>query len=586
MDSFNEMSGGSMMQLSEEQRNWVTLKLNEHVMLKFNMEEKRKLASKISDRIEFSIGNMDKLHRIWEKCIDAYRTERSITPQRGVKKPQATIHTPTMYTQCEVVTSMHSMLMLDNARNFIKIVELDTCQRLYALENLLFNAVVDGGYRYELSKVFKIAFLCGVGIGKLIPDYAAGIPIISAINIFDFFIDPSASSIGDAQYVCFRYWLSIEDVAARANSGEFDEREVDLMMKEFNLKTEILKMLPTLEDYDLSASAGIGARDASDTGEKSTVSVPNRDITDTGNKFRRILCYEYWTKDKVITVMEKKYIARAVVNIFSEFPFYLFYTSPPLPGELWVKGMGETILPLQDEIDTKRSQRIDNVNKILNPPVLRVMNTIKDDQKLQYAAGNVIDCTTVDGVKPLPPIDATQQTTMEIMAIRSDIDEVTGANQTVMGMPVKKERMSVTETTNVYQRAQGRFEYSNLMLGITGLIPLLKGMLKMMSLMGGERNAPTDINNRGPIAKIPPEYLLKEYRISVQINPVQAQEDAQNAMTMYQILANDPMVNRDALLKFFVSRVFPDYPIDLFNSPMMQPPVNNPVQGIDNNLKI
>jgi len=526
----------------------------------------------ITSRAQLSRDNLSDAHTIWEDVIAAYRNEADIVSQEGVAKTKYKMNVPLMYNHCEVTVAMNTVLMLRQDANFIKVVDPITGKREYQIENLLYNFFIDGSYGMELAKVFKMMFNCGVGFVKIIPDYDLGIPKPIGLNGFNLLVDPYLTSLDTkgCQYVVHEYWMTLGEILDRVAYGKFNQDEVSRMVKEkkWEAKTPLEEIAPSFV-YSNESRGDL------------------RDIVDsTSERFARVKVQEYWDRHVVAFVLDELYLVSFATNAFGGYPFYAFFDSPPLPEEFFMKGKGEILIPTAREIDVKRSQRLDNVNKALEPPVLYTIGAIADPSKLKWAAGNKIAVLSIDGIKEFVPNDVTSNLAIEEGMLKADAEDITGVGNAVKGQAVKKERLVADEASSIYSSSVMRFEFANTVATLSGLVPMLKGVLNMALQMGVPNIAGNEPNGRGEPMPVEPDALVKKYRISLQINPNKAAVDAQNALTMYQILSPNPNINQQVLMKFMVERMFPDYPEELFTIPQGQQVPTSSSQGIDNNLSV
>lgn len=548
------------------------------LMLKLSDEEKALAAGKISERVEYVNSMMQEVYDNWDKLYDLYNVKGTITEQGNTKKPKSAINTPLIRSHGETYTAMTStQFMVDNG-NYVKVVDPYYGERIYLIENLLYNTIRDGEYGFPLAQVRKSTYTCSKGYIKLYPDYEREMPRARAINPKELKIDPHAETIYDAQFVIHEFWQPIPDVMKKVEKGDYDKKIVDKWIQDRGIMLEhsLYEKAPCLM-YDATTDKDV--REVEDT---------------TSNRFGRVKTWEYWDAHVVITVIDELFVVRAGQNVLGGYPFFEFMKTVPFPGETMPDSDAEMQVPLQQELDVKRNQRIDNVNKILAPPLLVSENAVLPGQKIVYANDNQIlvrQGKIDEAIKPLPPIDATHQIQMEEVSIRADASDISHVKPANMGDPVKRERMTTGEVQAVYASSNIAFDYADAVGNVTGLVPMLKGILKMYSLMGVTAVASPTEGGRGNPMEIPIELLTHNYRISVSINPNKQQQDAQKAMMMYQMLSQHPMVNQPRLLDFTMKMVFPEYPADLFQPipGQMLPQTGvqqQSQQGVDNNYKV
>jgi hypothetical protein len=129
----------------------------------------------------------------WTDIIDAYNGEKAFTTPTGVKKPKDFIHSPLILSSIDELVAQNSAMLLSTTKNFIEVRDPSTKQRMYHIENFLFDTYVREKYGFEMAKAIGSAALFGVGIVKILPDYESGTVRINNVNNFDFYIDPYAT---------------------------------------------------------------------------------------------------------------------------------------------------------------------------------------------------------------------------------------------------------------------------------------------------------------------------------------------------------------------------------------------------------
>jgi hypothetical protein len=127
-----------------------------------------------------------------------------------------------------------------------------------------------------------------------------------------------------------------------------------------------------------------------------------------------------------IVIANRSVIVRAVAN-----PYY--HQKRPLikvcftniPGEWFGMGLIEPVVCLQNELNTVRRQRLDNVNLMINR-MWKVLSTADVDiDKLVAAPGGIVLTDNMDAIEPLPPQDITQSSYADAEKIVQDMFNAT-----------------------------------------------------------------------------------------------------------------------------------------------------------------
>jgi hypothetical protein len=284
-------------------------------------------------------------------------------------------------------------------------------------------------------------------------------------------------------------------------------------------------------------------------------------------------------------VAEEKYILSIQVNYIG-YPFQAFYLRIPKSGEFWFKSHGELLLNLQNEVDVKRNQRIDNINKIINAPVVIQQSSMPDVSKFIISENNRIVVTDINGHKFVEIPDVTQQVFQEEAAIKNEASEITSVTNVVRGQPAKQARMSTTEANQLFSQSMSKFDFMSDILASTGIVATLKMVVHLFALLGKELQAPIEPNGVGAPVPIMPADLAKDFDIAVLINPNKQEQDRQTAMVAYQLFSQNPYIDQQKLLTYIIPLMLPDYPKDLIKQmPDMMQGFPNDVQ-LSNNQQV
>jgi len=127
-----------------------------------------------------------------------------------------------------------------------------------------------------------------------------------------------------------------------------------------------------------------------------------------------------------IVIANRTTVVRAVAN-----PYY--HQRRPLikvcftnvPGEWYGMGLIEPVISLQNELNTVRRQRLDNVNLMINR-MWKVLSTADVDiDKLTAAPGGIVLTDNMAAIEPLPPQDITQSAYADAEKIVQDMFNAT-----------------------------------------------------------------------------------------------------------------------------------------------------------------
>lgn len=236
-------------------------------------------------------------------------------------------------------------------------------------------------------------------------------PDFEVVDLFDFFIDPDATEIGQSWEI-HRTIKTFDELKALERQGIYEN-------------IDKLKETQTSEKDSKSERRGaIGLSEPQDI----------KGIT-------KIEILEYWgdwkDKDSVITIANRSVSIRPKDKqrnpyYHSKHPF-IHIICFPIPKEFYGMGICEVINSMQEELDDTRNQRLDNVTLILN----RMWTYNKDSginpHRLKSAPGRLIPRgADPEDITPLITPDVTESAYMEEKLIKDDIEEATGATRSIM----------------------------------------------------------------------------------------------------------------------------------------------------------
>lgn len=535
------------------------------------------IVNMVIEKKEYAEGEMDELRDKWEDIKTAYESEKEWVKSAGVKDPEAKIHTPEMMSQIDTMVQMHTIRMLQPYVNFIQVQHRKTRRRVYKIENYLFDMFKKNGMAPEIISAILSAALYGVGFTKIIPDMDVNEPSCLAYHVsnWDIFPEPYAKSMSkkDCAFVVEQMWITYEDLM---ENKELYNKVGD----EFNRMLEEKDLLYLLEDdpsegpvNELRGGGSGSSNDKARTLGRKWLATSNIDRMGmreveppSDEKYGRIKLYIYYDRDSIITVADDEYLL-SIENYALEYPFQAWRMRIGSAGEFWVKSHGEFILPLQQEIDMKRNQRIDNVNRINDPPFVYQKASIDNIKKFVIKSGAKQEVNNLDGLKWLEITDATNNTMSEVDVLKGDIQRITGVSAVVQGGAAKKERMTKDETSNVYQQANMTFDAGSSVMVLTGMLPMFNLILKYCATIfkGEIAQAGAGPNLTGEMEEIMPSEFNMNYDVTAAINPNKVMQDKQNAIELYQLFSQHPNITQPVLLNWIIPRLSEDYPPDLIN---------------------
>jgi len=274
---------------------------------------------------------------------------------------------------------------------------------------------------YEKIKMWvKTGLIYGVGVVKLGWDFTKtgddtkDAPWISPISNYDFYIAPDASNTDDASYCIYKQERDLYDLKKNPNYVNLDRLEEAQSQNENEYKTA--------EQGSLSRST------------------PKKDSR------KKLVVYEYYGKlatkedsaeeDWFIVTANNEFILRAekLEEVFPCGKPFVSFMDDPMPLDYWAIGEVEPLIPMQDELNTLRNQRLDNRKLIINHMWSVNKNAGIDWDDFVSRPGGIVEHDgTQNAVTPIIIPDTTQGSVQEESIIKQDMDRTSGIFPGMMG---------------------------------------------------------------------------------------------------------------------------------------------------------
>jgi hypothetical protein len=466
----------------------------------------------------------------WKRYYGLYRSRAK--PQDD--ETRANIFVPEVFTAIETLTPRLVSNFLNSSKPAIRVFgreESDMANAVSA-EKLLAYQFEKMEMPLKLISFYKQALLYGTSVGKVYWDYRVrkgrngedvvvyDDPAFEVLDVFDFYIDPGATGIDDARYCIHRKFLSWEDLKKRESDGIY--RNVE--------------KLKNCGGYVESASVGDREPgDSSDPLEERTFEI-----------------LEYWEDDRVVTVGERSVILRDVPNPFDhgKKPFVQM-VFVPVPFEFYGIGVIEPIEGLQMELNTKRNQRLDNVNMVINRMWLLQRGAMDDLRQLYSRPGGVIVVNDINGLQPLPSPDVTSSSYNEEEKIKSDIQNTSGISDYIRGM-ISSDKQTATEVRIKSEQGANRFDFNFKLMAEMGLKRIASLVIQLNQQFVESDRTIRIIGEKGAdFRKITPAEIQGNFDLIPNVDPlrIQEMENRQQILTLYSTLINNPIIDKNALTK-------------------------------------
>lgn len=203
---------------------------------------------------------------------------------------------------------------------------------------------------------------------------------------------------------------------------------------------------------------------------------------------RPVEIFEFWEKDVntniwyVTTIANRQVIIRprSRCPFWFNHPPFVFYPNVIDEGYLYPIGDIEAIEDLQHEWNTRRNQRLDNINLVLSPGYqIRYGSQVDLDALSNPRPGFFVYVNDVQNdLAPFQWQDVTASTYKEEAVIHADVQNITGLHDPFIGAPSAR-RETATGLVSLQRAAGERVKFKIAALEIFGLIELAKMLLEL-----------------------------------------------------------------------------------------------------------
>lgn len=235
-------------------------------------------------------------------------------------------------------------------------------------------------------------------------------PRITNVNIYDFYFDPNAQDIDDAEWVLHQYYVSYADLENRGDYYDSKSLKKLKRMQSDNGDNES-------DMYDRTRRDAAGFTDQNDYRSKDKIKI-----------------WEYWENDRCVVIANESVVLKDRSNPFwhGKKPFVRI-VDYIVPLEFYGKGEIEPIEKMFYALQTVINQRITNVSQILSPVWLANGNV--DDYELQFIPNNIIHVDNIGtDVATLRPNDVTSSSYQEQSVIIETMQRALGVTDYVQGL--------------------------------------------------------------------------------------------------------------------------------------------------------
>lgn len=265
-------------------------------------------------------------------------------------------------------------------------------------------------------------------------------PRIQNVNIYDFFVDPAATTIENAAWVIYQYYTTVEELE-KANEG----------LEEPLYNAGALKKLKDAE---------AGGDDEADAYERTRRDAAGFNASSTDRGDGRIKVWEMWTDSKVCIIGNESVVLRESENPYwhGQKPF-IRYIDASNGLEFFGKGEIEPVEKMIHALNTVINQRLTNINQIL-APIWKARSNV-DEAELQFIPNNIIHVNDEKDAMIMEQRDVTASAFTEQGIIQEQIQRTLGVTDYVQGMQTPGQTKAEVEIKT--SQANTRFAHKVMM---------------------------------------------------------------------------------------------------------------------------
>lgn len=295
-------------------------------------------------------------------------------------------------------------------------------------------------------------------------------PDLSYVSIHDFFIDPSQKlpQVDGASYAIQRSFATYEELTWMAEN----DPSIELPSKAKIIEAIKLKTTPSRADADQFKRR---AAQEADIMEEYPV---KGSIDPARAQFELI---EYWTDDRLVTLLNKTDVIRNIPNPYGFIPFIsVNYTD--ILDQFYGRGIASIIEGEQKLQQGILNAHIDETSLNIHGALVVEAGTVLNKQQLRRRPGQIIEATRADAVVPLAMPNVTQDAFIALQQSQVRAQQYTGVSDMIAtGVPSVK--TSATRTAAgvgaVVQAASSRVEYMVENVENNFIVPVLNKIIQL-----------------------------------------------------------------------------------------------------------
>jgi len=270
-------------------------------------------------------------------------------------------------------------------------------------------------------------------------------PRVQNVNIYDFFVDPKATSIDDAKWVIHQYWVEIAELENQNKQAE--QYGKTIYSKAGLRKLKASKTSDSQYEQERRKAAGYNDNKGDNTVD-------------------RVKIWEMWENNRCVMIADESIVLRDEENYYwhGKKPFIRIVDSINIK-DFYGKGEIEPIEKVVHAINTVQNQRITNVNRILSP-MWKARNTV-DDEELQFIDNGIIHVNDLNDAEIIPMPNVTGTAVNEQNVLMETAQRALGVTDYVQGIQTAAQTAKEVEVKTT--QANARFAHKVKLFETMGL---------------------------------------------------------------------------------------------------------------------
>ncbi len=520
----------------------------------------------VNDRFLAADNARDERRTAWNKSYQYYRGNNNDSEDE--------YFIPETYTSVETILPRLVSDFLNTRKSIVSVEgrNIEDHGKAEVVEALLGYSFQRDNLGIKLVDFYRQALIYGTAVGKVYWDYKPTTkkqlqmaqdefgsieyfhaethylekddPCFEVIPIYDFYVDPAATSIADARYCVQRKLMTRKEIEELADLGVFDKDAVEELPEE-----------------------GAGEEESGKRLDRSYSNFTTDEIS--GGIPGKFEILEYWEDDRVIVVAERRYVLRDEENPYwhRKKPF-VAATFSPLPFEFYGQGVPEVMEDLQKILNDLANSRLQNIKLVVNRMWLMAIGAV-DKRDLVSKPGGIIPVNSQEfdkAIRPLPTPDVTSSAYNEQEIIQQAIQNATGASDYVRGNASDiSPNQTATEVMKKTEMASSRFAFVFRLMADQSIKEIARLFMSLLQQYMTEEKSIKILDKRVvEFRTITPIDIQGEFDFVPSVDPTHAdeQERRDNLMQFYGLTTQNPMLTQMINFRKIVEEIAESLDID------------------------